>query len=347
MKKLLLTILIMVAALFIASCSKLKDELVQPQNVSVHGKGTFDKNSANFHGLLVKNSLNKLNDCSQCHAGDFSGGLTEVSCSSSECHLGIGVHVEGIVDTNSANFHGKYISNRNWDFSLCKPCHGNDYSGGIASPTCNNCHPYKGGPENCTTCHGNKNSNAPPRDLSGNYSNTSRRVGAHQVHLKGNMEGKVLLCGDCHNVPGSVSTAGHTDPDLRAEVLMSSNPLAVLKTNDPSTSEYDSNLPLFTPNPVYDLANLTCSNTYCHGYFKNGNLTNAPVWNNPATSECGSCHGNGSNPLPKTSADGGTHPNVQNCSLCHAGVIDANLKFVNASKHIDGKLNLFGKDIKY
>jgi predicted CxxxxCH...CXXCH cytochrome family protein len=122
---------------------------------------------------------------------------------------------------------------------------------------------------------------------------------------------------------------------------------ANLITNEPTTTQYDPTLPLFVPDPQYNSADLSCSNTYCHGYFKNGNLTNTPVWTDASTSLCGSCHGSGTNPLPKTSAEEGTHPNDMNCVNCHSGVVDANQNIINPSKHIDGKLNLFGNDIDF
>jgi nitrate/TMAO reductase-like tetraheme cytochrome c subunit len=76
-------------------------------------------------------------------------------------------------------------------------------------------------------------------------------------------------------------------------------------------------------------------------------LNNVAVWTEPASAECGSCHGNSTSSLPKTNSEGGTHPGSTNCSNCHGGVVDADLKIINPSKHIDGLLNLFGNDIKY
>jgi predicted CxxxxCH...CXXCH cytochrome family protein len=263
-----------------------------------------------------------------------------------DCHPSISVHAEGIIDPTSENFHGNYIKNNQWNMIPCQSCHAEDYSGGYVSPTCLDCHTYVSGPENCTTCHGSPTSNAPPRDINGNTSTSERGVGAHQIHLKGGDIGKSLACTECHSVPGGVYTPGHVDSELPAEILMNES-RANIKTNDPSTSEYDPGLDLFEPNPTYYPADLTCSNTYCHGHFKNGNLTNAPVWTDPSTSACGSCHGDGTNPLPKTSAEGGSHPGSNNCSNCHGGVVDVNQNIINSSKHIDGLLNLFGSDIKY
>jgi predicted CxxxxCH...CXXCH cytochrome family protein len=258
-------------------------------------------------------------------------------------------HNSGFADTSSSDFHGKYIMNHNWDMISCQSCHGENYSGGSA-PTCLNCHTYAGGPENCTTCHGSSTSGAPPKDINGNTSTSERGVGAHQIHLNGNSDGRAVACSECHSVPGGVYSVGHVDSDLPAEVLMN-NPRANVTTNDDSSQfnyfDIDPNQIRYIPNPVYNSSDLTCSNTYCHGYFKNGNIDNIPVWTEPATSACGSCHGDGSSPLPKISGAGGSHPNSLNCSLCHGGVVDVNLNIINPSKHIDGLLNLAGNDIEF
>ena len=346
MKNIFLYFSVIIFIIFAVACSDLKDNIPSVPTVNTHGTGVFDKESPNYHPNIIAKSQNGMYSCQECHDAEFSGGVTGVGCNTANCHPVIGVHKSGITDPSSENFHGKYIRNDNWEMRTCRPCHGEEYGGGLVSPSCLECHIYPGGPENCTTCHGSTTSNAPPKDLNGNTSTSDRGVGAHQGHLKENSVGKNLSCTECHNVPGGVYTPGHIDSDNRAEVLFN-NPLANLITNEPSTSQYDPSLPLFVPNPVYDLSTLSCSNSYCHGNFKNGNLTNAPVWTDPSTSECGSCHGNGSSPLPKTEAEGGSHPNNTNCSNCHSGVVDANLNIINPSKHIDGLLNLFGNDIKY
>lgn len=256
------------------------------------------------------------------------------------------IHGAGIIIPSSPEFHGNLVKENNWDLTLCKDCHGANYDGGLVNKSCLNCHIYPLGPENCSTCHGSTTSNAPPKDLNGNTSTSEPGVGEHQSHLQVNSVGKSLSCSECHNVPGGLFTPGHIDSDQPAEVIMN-DPRANTVTNEPTTTEYDPALQLFVPAPEFNYSDLTCSNTYCHGYFKNGNLNNAPLWTDPTTSECGSCHGNGSNPLPKTESEGGSHPNSTDCYNCHGGVVDANLNIINPSKHIDGLLNLSGNDIKY
>jgi len=246
----------------------------------------------------------------------------------------VGVHPEGWATATSASFHGVSIKDAGWSMATCKTCHGTDYKGGTSGVSCYTCHTGTAGPENCSTCHGSSSSPAPPKDLSGNTSNTARGVGAHQVHLLGTSSSKAFTCAECHTIPGSVSTTGHIDGDNRAEVMMNSY-LANLSTGGGNV----------VPSPSYNASTFACSNTYCHGTFKNGNTSNAPVWNDPSAAACGTCHGdvNGTTTALKA-RPGGTHTSSTNCSVCHGGVVDASLKFINPSKHIDGKLNLFGND---
>ena len=346
MKYIFLYLLAILFSIFVFSCSELNNDIPPVPEINTHGDSVYSPTSENYHPKTISESPDGMYDCQECHAADFSGGVAGVGCNTIDCHPTIGVHVEGIIEPTSENFHGNYIRNDQWDMSGCQSCHAEDYSGGYVSPTCLDCHTYVGGPENCTTCHGSPTSNAPPEDINGNTSTSERGVGAHQIHLKGGEVGRNLTCTECHNVPGGVYTPGHVDSELPAELFMN-NPRANTITNDPSTSQYDPSLDLFVPNPTYNPNDLTCSNTYCHGYFKNGNIDNKPVWTNPATSACGSCHGDGSNPLPKIESEGGSHPDEDDCSDCHGGVVDENQNIINPSKHIDGLLNLFGNDIKY
>jgi len=246
-----------------------------------------------------------------------------------------GVHPEGWTTPASASFHGKAIRAEGWDMGPCKVCHGVSYSGGSVQVSCLTCHNSPLGPENCATCHGSSSSTAPPRDIDGNT--TSSRVGAHQTHLRGTSRSKYLACQECHSVPGSVSTPGHIDGDDRAEVLMT-NYLANLQTDGGAV----------VPNPSYSSGTGACSNTYCHGTFKNGNASNAPVWNVSSSAACGSCHGNTAGATTAEKAlPGGSHPPYLACYACHAGVIDASWTIIDASRHVDGKLNLFGSDITF
>lgn len=246
------------------------------------------------------------------------------------------VHPEGWARVASSDFHGIAIRAQNWDMRSCQTCHGVEYSGGVSGNSCRTCHTKGAGPENCTTCHGASNM-APPRDVSRNTAVTARGVGAHQAHLLGTPRARDVACSECHRVPPAVYDPGHVDTPLPAEVVFN-GPLSGKST--PGVT------------PTYSAQNVSCSNAYCHGNFRNGNPTYTLVWNASSISAtaCGTCHGNPSKPtlaeqaLPKTSAEGGTHPNVLACSSCHGDVVDASLRFINASKHINGKLNVFGTE---
>lgn len=280
----------------------------------------------------------------------YLSGCSELETDIAQPQFTPTVHKEGILNSSSPNSHGNLIRDNNWDMNQCQQCHGGNYNGGLVEVSCLTCHTQPAGPENCSTCHGSGSSPAPPKDLDGNTNIADRGVGAHQVHLTGK-----LSCSDCHNVPASYNDEGHVDSDRPAEVPMEGF-LANLVTNDPVKSEvYNQGLEIFTPDPVYNFSNQSCSNTYCHGMFKNGNngkngtLTNTPIWTNPSSAECGTCHGDPSaTTLFEKALPGGEHIQIQPgetpCSNCHGGVVDENLNFINPSKHIDGKLNLFGND---
>jgi len=76
----------------------------------------------------------------------------------------------------------------------------------------------------------------------------------------------------------------------------------------------------------YDAATHVCSNNYCHG-------PATPTWTRPRTEAeaCGSCHG-----LPPPAP----HPQAQDCSACHAKVIDSARHWVDGSLHVNGKVDV-------
>lgn len=197
-------------------------------------------------------------------------------------------------------------------------------------------YPY-GGSVSCRHCHGSTNA-SPPVDLAGHTDPSFPGVGAHQPHRSTTGLGKSVACSECHIGPSGLDYTGadgHMDGNPNAELTFGT--LARTTTTG------------VTPNPAYSFTTRSCGNAYCHGSFKNGNTTNAPVWNSAVGTgaACGSCHGNtaGATPpekaLPKTAANGGTHPNYTQCSMCHTGVVDANTTIVDVTKHIDGTVTLF------
>jgi predicted CxxxxCH...CXXCH cytochrome family protein len=331
--------------LFVSGCTNLKEDLPTPQNgtVQVHPKGWINSMSPNFHLNAIEKSGWDLLACRKCHGAQYTGGIVNVSCM--KCHVPSdlpttgtstgNIHPVGWTDSTSVNFHGKWIGDAGWNMSSCQKCHGKDYAGGITNVACTKCHTKSGGPENCTTCHGGENI-APPKDLSGNMSASSPGVGAHQAHLVEGEISSVISCTECHAVPESFSSAGHIDSARTGALVAFNGMLATTPTGD------------IVPKPKFNSSTLRCQNTYCHGNFTNGNTTNAPLWNDTtgAQAACGTCHGDitqsdpGLRARPKSSANGGTHPQSTNCMACHRNEIDKNLNFTDKSKHINGVIDV-------
>lgn len=247
---------------------------------------------------------------------------------------GLSVHSEGWLDPDAAAFHGIFIRQGiAWDLSNCQQCHGVDYAGGVAESTCLPCHP--GTPEDCAVCHGGteNHSGAPPEDLDGNTAVSVPTVGTHTVHVEGDDGSDGVPCASCHEVPENYFAVGHIDSDLPAEVVFFG--LAVVNGA--------------TPN--YVAATPGCDNTYCHG---NWGLSRAesrfpnvysdevmignnasPVWTDPATGQCGSCHD-----LPPR---GHVDYALSQCFICHSTVdVDGNIS--DKRKHINGQINVFNQE---
>ena len=121
-------------------------------------------------------------------------------------------------------------------------------------------------------------------------------------------------CAECHLVPSSITTPGHTDSPRPAELTFSGVALS------------------FSAQPSFD--GTRCANTYCHGakFYKgypSGGTNTAPKWTGAGQGEvyCGSCHS-----LPPPA------PHIQTtmpCSDCHANMQNG-FGFIDPKKHIDG-----------
>ncbi len=305
--------------------------------ISVHKPGILNPSSPEFHGRYQL--TNGFTNCQQCHGENFAGGTISPSCAT--CHSTINVHKAGILDPSSADFHGKYIANNNWNLPNCKQCHGTNYGGGLISTSCLSCHNQPSGPEACNTCHGNFSDPdriAPPRDLSGNTFTTARGVGAHEKHLYTNEIGKTVECSTCHTVPQALNSTGHLDGSMPAEVYLKG--LAIFNV---------------AGNASYSSSTLTCANTYCHGnfeFYKDSTSVNnhfaysgtkmegnkhSVIWNRVDGSQapCGSCHG-----LPPAGhVDFG---GLSTCANCHYGIVNTQGQIIDKTKHMNGIKNVFG-----
>ena len=350
-------------ALLAASCSELKNDLPLPvpAGAAVHETGWATPAATNFHGRVLK--ADGWNDatCEKCHAANFAGGTSGVSCFT--CHPAYPHSV-----TFTGGRHTNYLRAHADPLAECRLCHGAAYTGGpIADVTCqrSGCHADASGnvksPESCNTCHGNFRASAsltglayllsaaPPKSLAGDTSTTTSAVGAHQKHLATGLKGKTVRCQECHTVPTSITSAGHIGP-LPADVAFNDT-LANLVTGDGTR----------VPSPAYTAP--TCANTYCHGNWKLRKASavrpvpppidpqlfyadsvmvgaNAsPAWTAGASAgQCYSCHGGS----PGTFVPAG-HFSITDlgaCQLCHGDVVDNNGAILNKVKHINGWVDL-------
>lgn len=158
-------------------------------------------------------------------------------------------------------------------------------------------------------CHGDDNSNAPPKSVSGAVETTAVAVGAHQVHLDPLPAWHHRVeCADCHVVPTSVDSPGHIDGDNKAEVM------------GPRIESWDGT---------------TCTSK-CHGSAALGGTKSTPIWTqvDGTQSQCGSCHG-APPPAPHP-----TGAEAANCATCHPTMEENSLVFRNPDSHINGTVEV-------
>jgi predicted CxxxxCH...CXXCH cytochrome family protein len=295
---------IIIIAFIFGGCSKLQDNITPPPVLSIHQSGNNDTSSVEFHGNMLKANNFDLSSCKQCHAADFSGGITKVACSS--CHNY--PHVTGFVDTTSAAFHGLFLKANNFNLTECQKCHGADFTGnGTAQLNCKSCHslyPHDPGfavttspafhglylrannynMDKCQTCHGS--------DFAGN--------GAAQASCKSchTQTAGPLACNTCHGTfSDPTRTAPPRDPSgntatniitVGAHVShLYENDFAVVACenchkvpNANNVKDHYTSVPhtivvldsLAThgqaSNAVFSTSSGTCANTYCHGNFQ-------------------------------------------------------------------------------
>jgi predicted CxxxxCH...CXXCH cytochrome family protein len=251
-------------------------------------------------------------------------GCSELKNDSVPTKSEVSVHGKGFADTTNttaASFHGKYIQSKNYDITTCRQCHGVDYAGGTSNQSCLSCHNKTGGPENCTTCHGSVNA-APPKDLADNTSPTVRGVGAHQKHVLGGVLGAPVACKECHVVPSKIYEGVHINKFVNVR--------------------FDSTSVFFKNNATYIAANVSCTNTYCHGNFNGGNLNRTMTWTDTTATvtACGTCHGDTTKTTVKEKAfplSGHTAaPVTSNCWTCHSRVVNSSMSIIDPLRHVNG-----------
>lgn len=197
----------------------------------------------------------------------------------------------------------------------CAACHGVDYGGTTAAPSCNACHGdlgYADWKTNCTFCHGTRTPGwtdanlplaAPPQSVAGATDRSDPKVGAHQAHLASGLYASALPCASCHAVPPRAFPGSLDHVDGAAAI------------------QFSATAQLGVSGAAY--ANGTCA-VYCHGSgtLISGGSNTTPAWTSVSGLACNSCHG-GASPNP-VAPDTGRHKiaehSGQPCGRCHATV---------------------------
>lgn len=306
MKYLIINLSALVLSVVIISCSDIEQNISPAPEIDTHGSGVFNPSSSNYHGKLVLDSPNKLNDCQRCHAADFSGGITEIGCNTSNCHPTIGVHKEGITNPVSENFHAKFLKNTGNEMTKCSQCHGADFTGGLASPACSDCHSgisvHKEGITNPASqnFHGKfiaaKNWNLDECAQCHNSDYSGGLVSSSCLTCHNQAEGPEA-CNTCHgdfNNPTKIAppralnssiettyagVGAHTthlyDNNLGSEILCSTchkvpqtfSEIGHIGDDGKAELNFGRLSIQGGANPNYSFTNNTCSDTYCHGNF--------------------------------------------------------------------------------
>ncbi|MGA2192043.1 MAG: CxxxxCH/CxxCH domain-containing protein [Nitrospirota bacterium] len=176
-------------------------------------------------------------------------------------------------------YHKNTASTPHYDGSNCLDCH--SHSTGFGLPPAP--------PPPCNTCHGNPPTS--PATLVGGQANRggyprtgAASAGSHAYHTYTSATGAGYECDVCHL--GGMSE-GAVKPWKK-----------VIIVNFSFVGYTSGSFDGFAPISGYSFnskntagGTLACRNTYCHGNFKGGNLSNKPLWTNTATAPCGSCHG--------------------------------------------------------
>jgi predicted CxxxxCH...CXXCH cytochrome family protein len=230
---------------------------------------------------------------------------------------------------------------------VCEVCHAQtthhrrDESGGDhthnAGTDCIGCHAHlEGFKPSCGACH-----DTPPVTAAGLVENVlgppgtgSATAGAHDLHVNT----KSIDCESCHlNSAGSGPTHDSGLDVTLGFSLFNGDYLGGLYDGQ-TTVTYDSSEVSTT---VSSAGTRTCSNIYCHGstMAPNGGTDITPVWDDPATAQCNTCHGATASTYPfrashiKHAREFLAGYNYE-CGLCHKDPVSDDSLHVNNRSEI-------------
>ncbi|HET8724418.1 MAG TPA: CxxxxCH/CxxCH domain-containing protein [Anaeromyxobacteraceae bacterium] len=331
-----------------------------------HGNFAFGAVRGNGTGPTPAWNATPALSCSGCHGMPptghpaLTGTVTAATCN--QCHpatvkadgtidVAGGKHMDGLAEVSGnphtgdplwadPTHHG-YSANTQ-GLQNCTGCHVSFGSpAGTTGGSCNDCHTTAGfatWQTTCTFCHGTPGRTgtvagtdaqvaaAPPVGPQGQTATTDRAVGAHQRHVNPPATGRAaapFACTSCHPgpLPANVDHVnGQATPVPFGGIAITGN-----------------------VTPTYNPTTLSCSATYCHGNFTNGNASALPTWTGaPVT--CTSCHA-----MPTTSTGRhSTHMSKaeSNCGNCHNGIAtgtgnpSTNATITGPTLHVNGTKNV-------
>jgi predicted CxxxxCH...CXXCH cytochrome family protein len=205
---------------------------------------------------------------------------------------------------------------------ICQVCHTRTQyyrNNGTGYPhnedtVCTDCHTHRDGfKASCNACHGN-----PPVDASTLVFNPSQgtgsaTAGAHDVHAARN-----ISCASCHGSSAGTGTM-HNNQQITLGFSFFSGSYTGGRYDGQTGANYQSSGP---ETLVSNTGTKECSNIYCHGstMASNGGTDVTPIWDEPSTAVCGTCHGaTASNPpvLGSHQKHAGSAGIALECSVCH------------------------------
>ena len=260
--------------------------------------------------------------CSLCH--DVSQGRTPPLASAPSCFSTTFANSLGQSRTCHANGpgvapHAVPYNNHNAtaraNMNYCLGCHQIPQNA-TTPPGCMNCHLLdpQANPVNCVSCHHKPPSGSAYPDI--NLSHTAH--GSLNVTENSTQTAK---CDQCHQGLG-LGTVDH----LNRARSRSSTPM-------PNPVVFGTLAKTGGVIPSYNQSTGVCSNTYCHGTTLSGGTSKNPTWGG-TISGCGVCHG-----YPPSS-HGSILPSQ--CISCHTHVNSSGTGFTDATKHINGSLEVSG-----
>lgn len=320
---------------------------------------------------VLSGQPDKLNICTNCHAGKKNHNVKGQDVQCSDCH---GAHVEYDPNdpTNSKGtnaylirrnitragqpgqiffrYTGSQREYKNADGNgVCQACHAVPAPGGSYPPehassdpaVCNKCHfhnsisgSFSG---TCASCHGFPPITATiggPTGLATPATNASASPGAHETHAKN----RGMACITCHN--GYKSKAM---PSSSIDIGFAVNAANFPGFNGSATGgTYTNTNTLAAPYAFSGAvsttgANQTCATIYCHGATLTGGSSTTPTWTAANQAACGTCHGVSAASPPTTAGhlrhagSGAAGRLALACSICHGATTD--------NLHINGSVS--------